>query len=64
MRMNVEKVLERDQKLSELDDRAGNTKDEWLLEKGNTRWTNSKFTTEHYKNNYCTEQLQNVPLYM
>lgn len=24
MRMNVEKVLERDQKLSELDDRAGN----------------------------------------
>ena len=25
MRVNVEKVLERDQKLSELDDRAGNT---------------------------------------
>lgn len=27
MRVNVDKVLERDQKISELDDRAGNVKD-------------------------------------
>lgn len=36
MRMNVEKVLERDQKLSELDDRAGKPITKWM-ESGNTR---------------------------
>jgi hypothetical protein len=43
MRMNVEKVLERDQKLSELDDRTGkNVGSDAVLQKQGQRASKSK----------------------
>lgn len=48
MRVNVDKVLERDQKISELDDRAGKVKD--LKKDFDNLWSTKVLTSHWIKN--------------